>query len=345
VLVPPSSPIVVCIAFPLAVGHAETERLRELDPRIELAVAPYIESSARRAARDRMSEAELRDGAPPVDDAVRAALAEAEVVFALDAPVGLATMAPRLSWLHTISAGVEHLRGCELRGREIVVTNSSGVAAPSIAEYVIGRLLMVWKRFPEQAELQASRTWSLTYGRLLAGSTIAIVGIGAIGSEVARLAKAFHATVLGLRRTQTPTPHVDELYPPSRLHEMLGRADAVVIAAPGSEDTRHLIDAQALAAMKPGAMLVNIARGSLVDESALAEALRSGHLAAAALDVFETEPLPAESPLWSLANCYVSAHSSVSLDRYVEDVLAIFADNLRRYVAGEPLRNIVEAPP
>jgi phosphoglycerate dehydrogenase-like enzyme len=161
---------------------------------------------------------------------------------------------------------------------------------------------------------------------------------------VAERARALGARVLGLRRSPPgagPGP-ADELFGPERLHEMLARCDAVVVAAPATPETFHLIDAEALAAMRPGALLVNVARGSLVDEEALVRALTSGHLGAAALDVFEREPLPPESPLWDLSNAYLSAHSSVSVDRYLEDVFELFLDNLARYLRGEELRNRVD---
>jgi phosphoglycerate dehydrogenase-like enzyme len=171
------------------------------------------------------------------------------------------------------------------------------------------------------------------------------VGLGSIGDAVALRARALGARVLGLRRSAKPgdtSASVETLYGSAGLHEMLARCDAVVVAAPATPETQHLIDAAALAAMKPGAVLVNVARGSLVDEAALVAALGEGRLGAAALDVFEREPLPKESLLWDLPNLYVSAHSSVSVDRYLDDVFDLFADNLRRFTAGEPLRNVVD---
>jgi len=334
---------VVCLSFPLATGPHEIERVRAIHPSIEVVAVPYVEDEGRRQSRHKLSAEALQATAPPLGADARRAFERAEVVLALDVPVGLADFAPQLRWVHVIGAGVDHLAGAGLAEHGVVVTNSSGVAARSIAEFVVGRLLTIWKRFAEQAERQRQRQWSPTYGRTLAGSTIGIVGVGAIGSALARLLKAFGATVLGLKRTAVAGLPVDQLYAPDGLHAMLARCDAVVLAAPAADATHHLIDRQALAAMRPGAVLVNVARGSLIDEAALVEALESGRLGAAALDVFETEPLPASSPLWGFADCYVSAHCSVSLDRYVDEVMAIFEDNLRRYVKGEPLRNVVSA--
>ena len=183
------------------------------------------------------------------------------------------------------------------------------------------------------------------YGRTFRGATLGIVGMGNIGVALAERVRPLGLRVLGSRRTARPgqeSPVADALYTPDRLHEMLGLCDIVVIAAPSTPQTHHLIDAAALAAMRPDAVLVNVARGELVDEQALIAALRRGHLEAAVLDVFEKEPLPADSPLWDLPNVYISAHASVSTDRYMDDVFDLFLDNLGRYVRGERLRNLVD---
>jgi phosphoglycerate dehydrogenase-like enzyme len=228
----------------------------------------------------------------------------------------------------------------------VCVTNASGVGARSISEFVIGRLLQIWKRFPEAEAFQQKRQYVRTYGRTFAGSVVGVVGLGSIGEAVAVRARALGCQVLGLRRS-AGRPGADpgsahELYSPDRLHEMLARCDAVVVAAPATPETHHLIDRAAFQAMKPGTVLVNVARGSLVEEAAIPDALASGQLAAAALDVFEEEPLPETSPLWNTPGVYISAHSSVSVDRYMDDVFDLFEENLRRYVAGEPLRNRVD---
>jgi phosphoglycerate dehydrogenase-like enzyme len=220
------------------------------------------------------------------------------------------------------------------------------VSSDSMAEFVIARLLQIWKRFPEAARYQRDHVYKRTYGRTFAGSVVGIVGMGSIGTSVARRARALGCEVLGLKRSYRPgaTSEVaDALYGPSGLHDMLSKCDAVVVAAPATDATHHIIDADALAATKHGAMLVNVARGSLVDEDAVVAALGSGQLSAAALDVFAEEPLPPDSPLWDTENLYVSAHSAVSVDRYIDDIFDLFEDNLTRYVAGEPLRNVVDA--
>src|SRR5262249_26086582 len=230
----------------------------------------------------------------------------------------------------------------------VVVTNASGVSSGSMAEFVIGRLLQVWKRFREADQWQAKHEYVRTYGRTFAGSTLGIVGLRAIrGARAPPRPRARRPgpVVLGRRPRAAAGPDAGpahELFAPERLHEMLARCDAVVVAAPETPDTFHLIDERALAAMRRGAVLVNVARGSLVDEAAPVRALESGHLGAAALDAFEEEPLPPSSPLWDLPNCVVSEHSSVSVDRYVDDVFDLFVENAGRYLRGQELRNRVD---
>ena len=338
-----SDPIVVCVGVPIYGTPAHRERLLALDPRLEVVVLP-IDPDADWAG---VAPGEPHDEPPPWARSVaaerRAALARAHVLFALHVPKDLMQLAPRLSWIQGMGAGVEQFAKAGVPRARVVMTNASGVSAGSMAEWVIGRLLQIWKRFREADEHQRAHAFVRTYGRTFAGSTLGIVGMGSIGAAVAERARAFGLHVLGLRRSAAADPApAHELFPPERLHELLARSDAVVVAAPETPETRHLIDAAAFAAMKPGAVLVNVARGALVDEKALADALASGRLGAAALDVFEQEPLPPESPLWELPNLYASAHSSVSVDRYLDDVFDLFVDNLARFVAGRPLRNRVD---
>jgi phosphoglycerate dehydrogenase-like enzyme len=214
-----------------------------------------------------------------------------------------------------------------------------------MSEWVIGRLLQVWKRFRRLDEFQSAHRFDRSYGRTFSGSTIGIVGLGHIGRAVASRARAFGCRTLAIRRSARPgdeSPDVDGLYPPAELHAMLAECDAVVIAAPASPETHHLIDAAALRAIPRHAVLVNVARGSLVDEQELARVMREEPLAAAILDVFDPEPLDPRSPLWDIPNVYISAHCSISLDRYVDDVFDQFFDNLERFLAGEQLKNIVD---
>ncbi len=341
----PGDEVVFCLGYPALQAPGHVERLRALDPRVEVVALPVDPGSEWMSVPPKDPHDEPPPWALGVADARRRALARAEVLFALHAPKELMQLAPRLRWIQGVGAGVEQFAKAGVPRGRVVVTHASGVGSASMAEFVIGRLLQVWKRFREAERHQETHEYVRTYGRTFAGSTLGIVGLGSIGRAVAERARALGLRVLGLRRSATggagPDP-ADELYGPERLHEMLARSDAVVLAAPETPETFHLIDAAALAAMRPGSVLVNVARGSLVDEPALVAALTTGHVAAAALDVFEQEPLPPESPLWDLPNVYVSAHSAVSVDRYLDEVFDLFVDNAARYLRGEPLRNRVD---
>jgi phosphoglycerate dehydrogenase-like enzyme len=226
----------------------------------------------------------------------------------------------------------------------VTVTNGAGIAAVHIAEFCIARLLAIWKRFDDLADLQARREWTPTYGRSFSGSTVGVVGLGAIGRAVAERAHAMGARVIGVRRNAQlgGFAFVEAIYAPEQLHEMLGQCDAVVLSAPSTATTADLFDAAAFAAMKPGAVFCNVARGALVDEVALLDALHSGHLGAAALDVTKQEPIPSDSPLWHVPRLQLSPHSAGALEGYIDNLFDLFADNLSRYLRREPLRNLVD---
>jgi phosphoglycerate dehydrogenase-like enzyme len=337
--------IPVTVTFPEGAPSELVDRLVAAVPTAEVVVSGYSEDASLRTARGRGEPLdELRRMAPALTASQRAAYVRAEVLLAFDVPIGLAALAPSLRWLQAIGAGVDHVRGAGL-GPDVVVTTAAGVAAVPIAEFVVGRLLAVWKRFDELAELQRSHEWRPTHGRSLAGTTLGLVGLGAIGSAIAERARVFGVRVLAVRRHPGAGPSpADEVHVPEALRGVLGRCDAVVVCAPATPETRNLFDAAAFAAMRPGAVFCNVARGSLVDEEALIAALVSGHLGAAILDVTREEPLPPSSPLWDAPRLYLSPHSSASIDRYLESLFDLFGDNLTRYVAGQPLRNVVELP-
>jgi len=337
--------IVFCLGYPALQAPRHVERLRDLDPRVDIVTLPVDPETDWVTVPPKDPHDEPPPWATGVARERRRALEQAEVLFALHTPKDLMRLAPRLRWVQGVGAGVEQFAKAGVPRDRVVVTNASGVSSGSMAEFVIGRLLQIWKRFREADRHQEEHAYERIYGRTFAGSTLGIVGMGSIGRAVAERARALGLRVLGQRRSASaggdPGP-ADELFGPDRLHEMLARCDAVVVTAPETPETFHLIDAAALAAMRPGSVLVNVARGSLVDESALVQALTTGHVAAAALDVFEQEPLPPESPLWDLPNVYVSAHSSVSVDRYLDDVFDLFVENAGRYLRGEALRNRVD---
>jgi phosphoglycerate dehydrogenase-like enzyme len=343
----PSGEVVVCVGYPALLQPRYFERLRAVDARVRPIGLPIDADNDGSWVKVYPGDPhpEPPDWAHSVAAERRRALAEAQVLIALHTPAGLPELAPALRWIQGVGAGVEQFARAGVTRGQVIVTNASGLGSVSMAEFVIGRLLEIWKRFREIEEHQRERRYVQTYGRTFHGSTVGIVGMGAIGCAVAVRARALGARVLGVKRSE-PSSEVavlaDRFFAPSALEEMLGECDAVVVTAPATPETRHLIGAQALAAVKRGCVLVNVSRGSLVDEVAVLEALADGRLGAAVLDVFEQEPLPPESPLWEAPGVYVSAHSSVSIDRYLDDLFDFFEENLGRYMRGEALRNGVD---
>lgn len=246
--------------------------------------------------------------------------------------------APNLRWLHTFSTGTDHPVFGAFLDRGVRLTNSAGSSARPIAQTVAMYLLALSRNLPAWVRAQDRAEWTPRAFDELDGSTLAVVGMGPIGTEVARLGLAFGMNVIGCRRTPTgdePCP----TWPLDRLDELLGSADWVVLALPLTPDTNGIIDRRRLALMRPAARLVNVGRGELVDEAALGEALEQGRLAGAALDVFTTEPLPADSPLWSMPNVIITPHSSGATAGSRHRAALVFLDNLRRWRTGEPLVN------
>jgi phosphoglycerate dehydrogenase-like enzyme len=251
---------------------------------------------------------------------------------------------PALDWFHTSSAGVDHPSFGKLLERGVTVTNAAGVNGGVIAQHVLALMLGHARRLDQYRAFQARTEWARLECDELAGATALIVGLGGIGSAVARLCQAFEMRVIGVRRSvDRPAPNVDRLAPPGEFREVLPAADFLVLACPLTEATRGLIDEAALAAMKPAAYLVNVARGPVVDAAALDRALREGRLGGAALDEFDREPLPADSPLWTTPHLTITPHSASSSPANPERNARFFIENLARYVRGEPLRNVVFA--
>jgi phosphoglycerate dehydrogenase-like enzyme len=284
------------------------------------------------------------------DEQTRACIADADVAFSSRIEPQHLAAASRLRWIHSPAAGVGSMLFPAMVASPVVMTNSRGISAVTIAEHVVAVTLalfrdlrLAWRRQAEhewaQDEFNAGRSV-----RTLSGSRALVVGLGAIGSETARLLAAFGAEVTGIRRrVDLPPPSgVRTVHPPAALTEALAASDLVVIAAPNTPETRHLIGVEELARMKQDSVLVNVSRGSLVDERALIDALDRGPLGGAALDVFEREPLPPESPLWTHPRVLVTPHVSGFQRHYWRDATALFADNLRRFTGGEPLRNVVD---
>ena len=253
--------------------------------------------------------------------------------------MGTCVRAERLRWLHTMSAGTDHPVFAALRGRGVTVTNSAGAAAPSIAQTVMTYLLALSRDLPRSLRDQAARRWQPGPSVDLDGMRLGIVGLGSIGTETARLAQAFGMEVTGLRRSPTGAEPC-ETWPDDRLPDLLARADAIAVTAPLNDATRGMFDAAAFAAMRAGAWFVNVGRGEIVDEPALVDALLADHLGGAALDVFATEPLPVDSPLWRFPNVIITPHSSGTTDRTRRRSVDLFIDNFRRFAAGEQLTGV-----
>ena len=245
-------------------------------------------------------------------------------------------------WFHTFSAGTDAGPFKSMTDRGTVLTNSSGASAPSIAQYVLAMMLYWTKPVERWREQQARREWQQLPAGELTGRTCGVIGTGAIGGEVARLAKAFGMRTIGMRRSAKRTRWIDEQVTPRRLPYLLRESDFVVLACPLTNDTEGLIGERELRAMKPSATLINVARGRVCDEPALVCALDEGWIAAAVLDVFATEPLPADSPLWTMPNAIVTPHNAGPSPLNMGRVMEIFLDNLARFAAGRPLRNRVD---
>ena len=310
----------------------------------------------------------LADG--PVDD-VEVLLRGWLVAEAFDR---LLVRAPHLTWVHSATSGVERALTPAALARDVLVTNARGVFSRPIAEHVLLMILAISRHLPELLELQRERTWQPLEGRELRELTIGIVGYGSLGRSVASLASAFGSRVIALRRrpdapdataadragasasAMSPGsagsaddveefPYeatVDRVLGPDRLHELLGESDIVVLAAPLTAETEGMIDEAAVGAMKKDSWLINVARGRLVDDTALIRALRDHRIGGAALDTFRDEPLPPSSAYWELPNVILTPHTAWSSARVLDRSIDLFCDNLVRFSRGEPLRNVVD---
>ncbi len=275
------------------------------------------------------------------------ALSGADALFVYDflstAVPGAWPAADRLRWLHIASAGVDPVLFPGLQGSDVVLTNSRGVFDGAIAEYVLGVVLTFAKDFVRSWDLQRQKKWKHRESERVSGRRVLVVGTGPIGRSIARLLRAAGMSVAGVgRRARTGDPDFGDVYASSELVHHLAEADYVVAVAPLTEQTKGMFDAETFAAMKPGARFVNVGRGELVVTSDLVGALRDGPLGGAALDVFDTEPLPPESPLWTMENVLISPHMSGDFVGWRNTLVEVFADNFRRWRAGEPLRNVVD---
>jgi phosphoglycerate dehydrogenase-like enzyme len=284
--------------------------------------------------------------------AVRRLLPEVDAAFTPLVDHDVFPSATRLRWLQVPAVGVGHLLYPAMVESPVVITNARGIRAGAMAEHVIGVIIALARQFHVALRHQAAHEWAqdlLERGdactiRTLQGCRMGIIGFGSIGAAIARLAEPFGLRISAIRRrSELPPPgHVDEFLPPDRLDELLAKSDIVVLAAPLTPATDRMIGRHEVSVMKRGALIVNIGRGALVDDEALVAALRSRQLGGAALDVFNEEPLDRSSPYWDLPNVIVTPHTSGAMEDYWTPLVALFAENLRRFGAGEPLLNIVD---
>jgi len=312
-------------------------------------------------------EVDQRNTYKNVEDHIR----DAEIFFGWSLRGEQVRAAKKLRWIHSTAAAVHQLMSPELLSSDIVVTNARSVHGPVVAEHAIALMFALAKRLPATVRYQQQQVWAQEqiscqhpHPTELAGSTLGLIGYGAIGSEVARSAAGLGMRVLVARqhphlrrensnvssrasapvvgaRVEGPLPGI-ETFGSDRLDEVIAQSDFLVLAAPLTEKTRHIINAERLARMKPGAYVINVARGALIDETALTEALRNRRIGGAALDVFDHEPLPAGSPLWELDNLLITPHTAATTDKMWERHYALIQENLRRYLASEPLLGLVD---
>ena len=321
------------------------ERIRSVDPRLDVTYRPDLLGRPRHPGDH--TAAVQRTATQ--DQEWAGLMAEAEILFDVYRPQsdGLPRRAPNLRWIQFSSSGVgRFVEEMGLAHTPIVVTNAAGVHATPLAEFVLFAMLYFAKQLPRVLAYQRRHHWEPFAVRNVCGSTLGLVGLGAVGCEIARLGRAIGMRVVAVRRTAervgSDVPGVEAVYSPDRLWDLLAESDYVTLILPHTRQTAGLLGKAELAAMKPGAVLINIARGAIVDEPALIEALRSGRLGGAALDVFAREPLPAESPLWDMPNVLITPHTISTAEDENELVVDLFCDNLRRFLAGEPLRNVFD---
>ena len=277
-------------------------------------------------------------------------MGEAEIYISWTLQPELFARAEQLRWIHSPAAGVTQLLFPAVVESDVIVTNSTTVHSVPVAEQTVALLFALARRFRNCFDAQAARRWaqkeSWEPSRIpteLNGKTLGLVGFGAIGREVARRARALGMTVVAVKRDPSSGAELaDRVHPPRELPAVLEQADYLVLAAPGNPETRHMIGEREFARMKPTAALVNVSRGTLVDTDALVRALEAGTLAGAALDVTDPEPLPPEHPLWRFPNVLITPHLAGATDRYWERQRDMVFENLRRYLAGEPLLNRVD---
>lgn len=330
-------------------------------PAIKIVSTVPLNDSQMNLLREAAPDAEIVARGCRTPDDVRALVAGGcDAMLAFIMPDDLAQRAPQLKWVQLLSAGADHALKSANAGN-FTMTTASGIHATPIAEYTLASMLAFAHRFHQMIRAQPRHEWMRSGfpGTVeeLRGKTFGIIGYGSIGRESARLAKAFGMRILALKRD--PSNRRDEgwcppgigdpegalpekFFGPDERIELIRESDYLTVTLPGTKQTHGFIGAQEIAAMRPGAYIVNIGRGEVIDEAAMIEALKAGKIGGAGLDVFEKEPLPKESPLWDIESVILTPHMSGANRGYLDKASALFADNLRRFVAGQPLLNVVD---
>jgi len=284
-------------------------------------------------------------------DTLRRLLPDADVAFTPFVDRDIFGSLARLRWVQSPAVGVGSLMFPELLASDVVITSARGIRARAIAEHVLGVTIALARRLPVAIRAQREHRWAQAQlegpdvdVRTLQGQRMGIVGLGSIGQALAGIAAPFGFRISGIRRraTDPPPPGVEAVWPPDRLDDLLAQSDVVVIAAPHTPDTKRLIGRREIDVVKRGALLVNVARGKMIDDEAVIDALRDGRLGGAALDVFTQEPLDPSSPYWDLPNVIVTPHVSGALRDYWTPLVALFSENLRRFERGDALVNVVD---
>ncbi len=329
----------VLIASYLEPEHVE--RIRKVNRRLDIIFEPDLLAAPKYAA-DHYS---IPERTPEQEARWHALLGMADVLFDFDYShrQDLPDLAPQLRWIQASSAGIGQFvkrYNYDTRLPNTVITTSSGIHARPLAEFCIMAMLMHYKQALPMIRNQQRHRWERFAGTDLEGQTLAIVGLGHIGTEVAKMACSLGMRVIGTN-ADPPPDCVDQFFPPERLHDMLPLADSLVLCLPHTPRTEKMIGKTELDLLKPGAYLINIARGAVIDEPALLEALRAGRLGGAALDVFDEEPLPESSPFWEMENVLVNPHSASTSDRENERLTDLFCENLDRFLEGKSLRNVL----
>lgn len=309
------------------------------DEKLTILVSGDVDAAGQAELRSIAPAADIVPAATPADITARADEAD---IIAGSVPLEVLNRARRLKWVHSWAAGPDSQLYPEFVSHPVMLTSSAGNGAVPLAEHAMMLMLMLNRNAMRWIDNQRARKWErFTHGELN-GLTVGIIGAGHSGSDLALKAKAFHMRVLGLRRNDRPAEHFDRFYRREELHEFLAESDFVVVTAPLTPETKGMLDEAAFRAMKPGAYFVCFSRGGIADDDALLRALCEGWIAGAGIDAHGVEPLPPDSPFWDAPNTIVTPHNGATSRQTRQRGYNIFADNLRRYLAGEPLINVVD---